>query len=285
MKKKYLLLISMLLMLLLMTACHREYRLDICCGGVPDRTQVYLMLREEYGTPSGANPSDLPLYDTEDDGYVVAEGRFAYVFGNLSATSGHGLTVTLNVSTMDEAAVAAFCEKFKTCRLLFRNMDTNEIVRISPELNLVPEYKFGYPETVNYDYDADSFTVIKWREHLIRGEMPGVWEQKLSIIGLPLLAVIIICLAVIGVSAVRRNQPVPWGLIWILSVVGSVPLIAITVYESMKVFIPYFRMEIGSFTIQDLEYVAFTAVPWGLLMLVVFILHLSDRHKRKKIQK
>ncbi|MBR5371652.1 MAG: hypothetical protein IK130_05490, partial [Oscillospiraceae bacterium] len=69
------------------------------------------------------------------------------------------------------------------------------------------------------------------------------------------------------------------------SVVGSVPLIAITVYEAMKVFVPYFRMEVGPVTATELEYVAFTALPWGLLMLTVCILHLSDRHKRKKIQK
>ena len=285
MKKKYYLLIPMLLTLLLLTACHSEHHVKICCGGVPDRMQVYLMLKEEYGTPSSANPSDLPLYDIEDDGYVVAQGRFADVYGYLSSVSGGQYPLSVDVSYTQEEDTVRFCERFKTCRLLFCNMDTKEIVRITPELNLVPEQKFGHPKTVNYDYDSDSFCVIEWRERLIYGVMPFRWEERLLMTGLPLLAVIIICLAVIGVSAVRRDQKVPWALIWILSVVGSVPLIAITVYEAMKVFVPYFRMEVGPVTATELEYVAFTALPWGLLMLIVCILHLSDRHKRKKIQK
>ena len=285
MKKKYFLLIPVMLVLMLLTACHREYQVEIRCGGEPDRMQMYLMLRKEYGTPSGADPSELPLYDVEDDGYVVAQGRFEYVFGNLSTYSSAGRTLSLDVSFMEEEEAAQFCENFKTCKLLFRDMDTNEIVRISPELNLVSEQKFGYPKTVNYDYVSNSFEVIEWREHMIYGLMPRMWEEKLFMIGIPLLAIIIICLVVIGVSAVRRDQKVPWALIWILSVVGSVPLIAITVYEAMKVFVPYFRMEVGPVTATELEYVAFTALPWGLLMLTVCILHLSDRHKRKKIQK
>jgi len=285
MKKRIFFVLAILCMMLL-TSCSPRYGMEIQFVK-PDSTEIYLLLKEEKGKLIDPKSDYRKFQYYDEDGYVVAQGRLADLAGTLSVSNAdrYGSSHSaISVTFHSGAEVCAFHEQYQTCKLLFYNTMTDEM-DTSPELCLVPEYKFGYPKTVNYDIASKSFTVLNWQQKQVFGiplsGMNGWWGRLLEI-GVLMEGFSLIAVLVIGSSAAKHNQPKPWKLIWILAIVGALPLIGVSVITVLETAVPYFKMDTNPFKGQSLYRILVLSTPWIMYLFGVLAFHLGDRHKTKK---
>lgn len=277
-RRTYIWLCVPLLLLMLLTACHAHFGVEIAMYGLPEGTEPIVLVPEEtvdvsrWSIPDGTGT---PWKYLCRDGWMSAEGIPDVSCIWIAGLDPPEMRVVLGSGSRDEAT--RLCETYRTVRLAAMD-ETGQIAAISTPILLAPEHAGYVVRRLDYNWSDDSYTVTDTWELLWHGKTPTEWwlltATAAQIGGMIMLALLIVNL----ISRKTANSSL---YEWLLLGVFSVPYLVMDVFYVLLHYSPRFSWQPDGFDQSDIMVLIIFNLLWAAAAVFV-IIHQVILHEKRK---
>lgn len=277
-RRKYIWLCVPLLLLLMMTACHADFGVEIAMHGLPKGTEPIVLVPEEtvdvsrWSIPDGTGT---PWKYLCRDGWMSAEGIQDVSCSWIPWLDPPEMRVVLGSGSRSEAT--RLCETYRTVRLAAMD-ETGQIAAISTPILLAPENAGYVVRRLDYNWSDDSYTVTDTWELLWHGKTPTEWwlltATAAQIGGMIMLALLVVNL----ISRKTANSSL---YEWLLLGVFSVPYLVMDVFYVLLHYSPRFSWQPDGFGQSDIMVLIIFNLLWAAAAVFV-IIHQVFLHEKRK---